>query len=557
MAFLLFRRRARSIYNGFGALTGYEWSRNLAFFSAGIGLLIGLHFGFFRLLTYLNGVEIIGPLLIWKLTAMMMLTTFSMVMISSLLTSLTTLFYSFDMKFLLKAPIPIESVFIDKSLESIFYSSWMIGLVMVPFIAALARVNGYGFSFYLAFFALTGPYLVLASSLGIAFTLSTMYLFPSARTRDVIYIASSFSMTLVYGLVRFAQPERLVRPDALHVVAEYLNFLQAPTAPYSPSWWFTKALSSCAGGHWRTFCSYGGLLAVMAAVVYYGLVRLAGKVYFTGYSGSQEAAQRRLDLVIEALPEEKWARRLGLDRALAPLFWKERKGFFRDVKHWSQIMLVLGLIFVYLFSIKSLPLDSIDARSLISFLNIGVAGFVIAALGLRFTFPSISLEGRSWWVLGAAPVELKSVMRQKLIFSAIPMVTVALILGLITNFLLDADRFTSLISLFSLLLITIVLCVMGVGFGALFPMFAVENIHQVESSLGGFVYMAAALAYVGLTIMAESWPMHMHFQERFGKAGAWDYRIVGFCAATLLVLNAAALFIPWTLGLKSLETFES
>ena len=39
----------------------------------------------------------IGELLLWKLAAIALMTTFGMVVISSLITSLTTLFYAFDL----------------------------------------------------------------------------------------------------------------------------------------------------------------------------------------------------------------------------------------------------------------------------------------------------------------------------------------------------------------------------------------------------------------------------------------------------------------------------
>jgi len=100
------------------------------------------------------------------------------------------------------------------------------------------------------FAALLVPFCILAASLGMAFTLTLMYVFPSSRTRDVVWVFSSLSLTVTYGLVRFAQPEKLIRPDALKVVAEYLNFLQAPTAPYLPSWWLAEALRMAAEGAW-------------------------------------------------------------------------------------------------------------------------------------------------------------------------------------------------------------------------------------------------------------------------------------------------------------------
>ncbi|MDO8757639.1 MAG: hypothetical protein Q7J64_06495 [Elusimicrobiota bacterium] len=551
MLVLLLRRRARTFTNTIGHWTGYEWVRNAAFGSAGFGLLYGLHYGFFRLLTYLATIELIGVLLTWKLTAMLLLMTFSMVVISSLLTALTTLFYSYDLKFLLKAPVSLRAVFLDKSLESAFFASWMIGLILVPFVAAIMRVQHLGLYYFAAFAFAAPPFLLLAASFGIGFTLLLLYFFPSSRTRDVVWVFSSLSLTVTYGLVRFAQPEKLVRPDALAVVAEYLHYLQAPTAPYLPSWWLAEGLRMAAEGSFSGYAPRALGLWAAAFLVYGALVALAGKVYFIGYSGAQEGALRKRVHDFAVLPEQHL---LGAHIAAA-LLWKERTTFFRDVKHWSQILLILGLVFVYLFSIQRLPLDSAELKSLVSFLNVGTAGFVLAALGLRFTFPAISLEGRSWWVLRSAPIDVGQVMRQKLLFSAVPLLAIAGTLALMTNWILEADRFTSWLSLGALLTVGFAICVMGVGFGALFPNFTVENIHQIESSVGGFVYMAACLFYVGFTIAVLAAPMQMHFAERFGT-GVWSPRIAAYSAAGWLLLNAVAMIVPWTLGRRALEKHE-
>jgi ABC-2 type transport system permease protein len=548
---ILLGRRALSARNTLTSYSRYEWGRNSAFGLAGLGLLYGLHYGFFRLLAYLSTVELIGRLISWKLTAMLMLMTFSMVTVSSLLTALTTLFYSYDLKFLMKAPVSLRAVFLDKSLESAFFASWTIALVLLPFALALMRVEGLGAGFLAAFALSLPPFLLLAASFGIAFTLLLLWLFPSSRTRDVVWVLSSLSLTVTYGLVRFAQPERLIRPDALKVVAEYLHFLQAPTAPYLPSWWFSEGLRLAAEGAWGGWALRCAWLWGTAALVYGLLVLLAGRVYFEGYSGAQEGALRRRSHGFGPLPEQ---RLLGVT-PMAGLLWRERVAFFRDVKHWSQILLIIGLVFVYLFSIRRLPLDSPDLRSLISFLNIGTAGFVLSALGLRFTFPAVSLEGRAWWIVRSAPVTIPQLMRQKFLFSAAPTLAVAMTLGLMTNRILSADRFTGWLSLGALVLCSLAITAMGVGLGALFPRFHVENIHQIESSVGGFVYMAACLFYVGATVSILALPMRMHFAARFG-GGDWDWGVAGFAAGLLLALNAAAFLVPWTLGAAALEAHE-
>ncbi|HVE14717.1 MAG TPA: hypothetical protein VNI01_15075 [Elusimicrobiota bacterium] len=550
----LVARRLRCLKNRVAGLKRWEWVRNAAFLSLGFWMLFGLYRAFFRLLTFLNAIELIGPLLVWKLTAMAMLTTFGMVIMSSLIISLTTLFYASDLRFLMRAPVRMRDVFADKSLEAAFFSSWMIGLALFPFVIALARVRGLGWSFHAGFLFLLAPCLLLAAIVGMAFTLALMRAFPSARTRDAVWALSSLSTALLYGLLRFSQPERLVRPDMLRRVAEYLNYLQAPTAPFAPSWWMTRGLSACAVGDWAGFAAQAALLWGSAAAAFAILILAADRTYALAYSGAQESPRGSRPTDLPPMPEIRLLGERG--RVLGALLWKERKTFFRDIKHWSQIMLVGSIVFVYLFSISRLPLDTPELKSLVCFLNIGTTGFVLCSLGLRFTFPSVSLEGRSWWVLRGAPVDVGGIMTQKLAFSLAPTLVIATALVAATNHILDADPFVARLTLVTIWLTACALCGMGVGLGAFFPKFSVENIHQIESSAGGFVYMACALGYIALVMGIEAIPMQMHFQQILGRAGAWVPWAAWASAAGVAALNAAAFGIPWVLGLRNLEAYE-
>jgi hypothetical protein len=49
--------------------------------------------------------------------------------------------------------------------------------------------------------------------------------------------------------------------------------------------------------------------------------------------------------------------------------------------------MLVSIIAIYLISIRKLPLDTPYLRALISFLNIGMVGFVLASVALRFVFP--------------------------------------------------------------------------------------------------------------------------------------------------------------------------
>ena len=125
-----------------------------------------------------------------------------------------------------------------------------------------------------------------------------------------------------------------------------------------------------------------------------------------------------------------------------------------------------------------------------------------------------------------------------------------------TTRFIGADRFTSLVSVAALLGVAVVLCGMGIGLGALFPRFTVENIHQIESSMGGFVYMAASLFYIGATLAILAWPMRMHFMAMTGDPRAWDGTAAAVAASSWMLLSAGAFAATWTLGRSALENHE-
>ena len=86
---------------------------------------------------------------------------------------------------------------------------------------------------------------------------------------------------------------------------------------------------------------------------------------------------------------------------------KELRLFFRDTTQWSQLILLAVLVVVYVFNIKYLPLRGEGVTfflvNVIPFLNLVLAGFVLASVAARFIFPSVSLEGRTLWLLRSSP----------------------------------------------------------------------------------------------------------------------------------------------------------
>src|SRR5207249_3434132 len=125
---------------------------------------------------------------------------------------------------------------------------------------------------------------------------------------------------------------------------------------------------------------------------------------------------------------------------------KDIKLFFRDTTQWSQLILLTVLVVVYLFNIKMLPLHRGEQVgffyvTLVSFLNLGLAGFVLAAIAARFIFPAVSLEGRHMWLLRSSPLDLGALLWSKYWVGTIPLLGLALLLTGLTNVLLQVRPF--------------------------------------------------------------------------------------------------------------------
>lgn len=552
---ILQRRRFGTAVNSLVSMKLWEFFVTFAFSMAGVAILVGLHFWFFRVMKYLSTVQIIGPLLPWKLTSMAFLMMFSMVAVSGLIAAMTTLYYSFDLKFLFSSPVSIRTLFLDKTVEAALYSSWTLALVMVPFIFALGRVMDCGVFFYIYFLLLLVPYVLLGAAFGVALSMLLMYFFPTSRTRDLVWIMSSLALTFVYVMIRFSQPEKLVRPDTISIVANYLQYLQAPTAPYLPSWWLVGGMQAFRYGRYGEFAMHAGLLLASVAVLYGVLTFFSKWVYMKGFSGAQEG-RRRGSASASSVPfERRLVARGWVERMEWTLLWKDRKLFTRDVRYWSQFALIVAIILVYLFSIRQLPVESPDLKSLVSFLNLCVAGFVVASVGLRFTFPAVSLEGKSLWVVRSAPMGVERIMLEKVLLLSLPSVLIGVILVASSNYLLQADYFISVLSVGTIIVCSLVCCIMGIGMGAVFPKFNVENIHQIESSAGGFIYMAMCMGYIAVTMAIESYFVRAHFHQKFWGA-QWSSELVIAAVAALLLLNIAATVVPWRMGVNNLKKYE-
>jgi len=509
------------------------------------------------ILRYFRGVEELGPLLAGKLLGLVLLSFISILVLSNVITALSSFFLAKDLDLLVSAPVDWLRIYLAKLGETLLHSSWMVALMAVPILTAYGVIY-HGGPLFAPFAVLTlFPMLVVPAVAGSAVTLVLVNVFPARRTRDLLSIVALGAAGGLILLLRVIRPERLASPEGFRNLLDFIAVLRTPTSPFLPSEWATKAIMTFLRGEVDPL-PLVLLWTTAAALVTIGAM-LHRALFASGFTKAQEGAER-------FVRGEWWRWTVGTLLGFLPVakrefVLKDVKLFFRDTTQWSQLILLAVLVVVYLFNIKALPLHRGEQVgffyvTLVSFLNLGLAGFVLAAIAARFIFPAVSLEGRHMWLLRSSPLELKTLLWSKYWVGTVPLLVLALLLTGLTNVLLQVRSFMMVVGMLTIGGLTFAIAALALGFGALYPQFETENAAQIATSFGGLVYMMATIALLGAVLRALWTAVYAYVRAVYeGQPVVVDAWMISWFAVAA-ALCAAATVLPLWVGLRRMERFE-
>ena len=492
----------------------------------------------FRLLLYFRSVPDIGPLLAGKLLGLIFVSFFGILLLSNVITALSSFFVARDLDLLVAAPVDWLRLYGAKLLETAVHSSWMVVLMAVPIFIAYGVAYDGGILFPLVAVFTFVPFIFIPAVVGSAITLLLVRVFPARRTRDILSVIAVLAAGGLVLLFRMVRPELLARPEGFRSLVDFIAVLRTPTSPFLPSEWVQRAVMSSLLGV-PDALPYYLLWSTAAAFVVLGAL-LHRALYTTGFTKAQESSARwargtRLKRIATAMLTP-----LGIVRR--ELLMKETRVFFRDTTQWSQLILLGVLVIVYVFNIKYLPLRGEGITfflvNVIPFLNLVLAGFVLASIAARFIFPGVSLEGRTMWLLKSSPLRMRELLWAKFWIGTLPLLLLALGIVFVTNVLLQVSPFMMYVSLFSVTLMTFALAGLALALGTIFPQFDTENAAQIPTSFGGLVYMMSAVALIGAVVVLEARPVYGYVAARaFGGSTNPTEMIIGFGLAAALCVG--------------------
>jgi ABC-2 type transport system permease protein len=521
----------------------------------GLGVGAAIFAGAFWLTWQLSDYAEFGDYLLRLGLSWLFLTFLSFLAFSGIVTALSTFFLSEDLRVLLAAPVAARRLFYARFVRTLAQSSWMVVVFIVPVLAGVGLAHCAPPMYYVTSTLTLVPFVVIPVAIGTAVTLLLVNIFPARRARDILMLMGLLFAGSLVVLLRMIQPEQLLKVESLPDITDFFATLQSPITPLLPSFWAAEGIFASLQGR------FDGLHTAALWTTALGLTVLVAVAYerwhFTGFSKAQEARKARftnlgwIEGVVGALP---------LSAVRRHLLVKDVKMFLRDVSQWSQLLLLLALVMVYLYNFRVLDLDRIPSMSgviknVYAFVNLAMAGLVMSTVCVRFVFPAVSAEGAAFWIIRTAPVSLRSFLWSKFWTGFVPVFALTEGLTVAANYFLGIDPFLRNVCALAVFFMSLALVGLATGLGARYPRFNAENASQVAGSYGGVAFMILAVLFVLVLIALAGWSSSaflLHRDQHVRLTGT-ALGVIVSCAVAVPAMSLATFAYGMRSGVNALE----
>lgn len=504
---------------------------------------------------FFNSFELIGDFLTLRLLSLIFFIFFLFLILSSINSTVKWFLSGDDLPFLLTSPIPTSSLFFIRSAEAIIESSWAFLFFSIPVLMAYYAALFPFRPVFLLSILLLFPFALTAYAIAfLAVMLLARFLSPHIirRTFSAMFLMLAVALVITF---RAMEIEKLARPEAFAYLYDYMRYLAVPTHPLLPSHLLIRAAEFLAKGNNPDIVIDTGFFLSSAAGLTVLCYWVADRFYATSYANMRASSVK--------IGKDVLAYVFGfLPAKMRNVFLKELKNLKRDPKEWSQVLLIFALIFVYVYNFKSFPRDraalpTIFLESLLSFLNMGLLTFVIAAMCVRFMYPSFSLEGKAFWLVLTSPVRVRDVYYRKLALYLPLTLVLSLTLTVLSNHYIASPPLLHYLSVGYTVVISFVAPVTTFHLGARYADLR-EEMTNPYGGAGGILTMLVILGYTLVTLGLLGWVSYPILVSQNAKVPVSVYTMTRFVVtcSMLLVITAIALCATSRKTAEILEQIE-
>ncbi len=557
LTWILLRVRFLSLKNNVLPLSATKTFRLITVVGLGLGFLYLDYAFFLNAIRYLDGLPLdVGDELIVQLLNAVYLTLIILGLFSGFISSLSIFYLSHDLDNLHALPIKTHNLIVSRLLLCIFHSSWITILFATPIVFAYGDHFKLPLNYYL-FVGFSFPlFTSIPCFVGALGTLLLTYYFPAKQTHRILSFLGIGVLVVLIVYIRFLSPEKFFGQEVSEEsIVQFVENLKVPDFAFLPNAWMVRGMTAWVQGSPVDSLYQFGYFVFASALCFLIFLITGRKIYTAGWKSFQEATQAPASGTNFSKTVSKNDAGGGHWKTIKTLWSKDLKALTRDPTQWTQSIILCAIVAVYIFNIMNLSYLNTVMKNIISVLNIGLVGFVLAALISRFVFPVVSLESRSFWTIYTSPISMSQFLMAKFWILFPILLIVGEMLVVISNLILDVDFYVMTISMSAAFLISLGLTGLGLGMGAIFPKFRHENVSEITAGTGGFLFMIFGLAFVGAIVILEARPLYVHFNQKFlfRSVGGLD---VPICYGIAVLLSVFATWVPLRKGISCLEKMD-
>jgi len=511
---------------------------------------------------YVLEVPRIGLFLFHRFISMMLFVFFVSVNLGNIIVSYATLYRSPEVAYLLTKPVSYSTIFVLKFLDNFLYSSTTL------FLVAFMVLVGYGSYFGYPWWGIVGllgfvliPFMFLSACLAVIILMTIMKIAGRIGFRRVMAILSGLYLVMVYMFFRFSNPIKLIEETGKYYPNIDINLAQLDPvfAKFLPSHWVAEFLFFVSRGEFVRGLPMALLLLLVAAGMFVLCLLIANRFYYRSWLVTfQVQAESNQPKMHTRKKFFDFRNESIFSPVMESLLKKEYFTFFRDPSQWIHLAVMIVLISVFVSSIRGLNfiLQVAELPAIVYIVLYSFGGFLSASLALRFAFPMMSLEGRSFWALRSMPVRISKVYWTKFIIGFLLVLTLGLLISYFSNKpfvrLTPANRMLLWFGLYSSFVISLTMTALNLGFGGYFVNYQERNPIRIASSQGATLTFLLTLVYLVILVALFAIPLKGHFDAIFYRR-PFDETVIVPSLIVFSSLSAILVTVGIVVGRRSLK----
>ncbi len=469
----------------------------------GAGIFAGAFMFFVASFTYLLTEPLVGALIARYVLESSFALIFLLGATSFVVSSVNHIFRSDEVRFLAAMPVEPLAVFVYRFAGAALLAAWPVIFLGLPAILALGVATGASAAYYLFCLIVLLLFVFFIAVTGGLLSFLAAWLAKFIGRSLLWFIEAVFFLALLASLVHHIIPRSLFNlfyvttAEASAAAGERLSamFRWLPSHPFAGA--VSLVLPGSPSG--RPVVDLIFWTAALVAVAALILLEAARRYFLPVWRIHEEGG-------FLARPEDAPSR---VARRPFPRLFRWRYGFLfekdwltllRNAEDLSRAGFLLMLMFLYILAARAIAVLEAFGRTelyaaVVAFAFAAIAYFALT-IGMRFAFPSLSLEGKSAWVLWSSPVHIHEFFSWKFFFwSAVVGLPITLA-AVVTALLFGLPVWLAIFFVYAALSAAVALTAVTLGQGSIFPNFRDRDPDTLSTSPAGLAAAAIGLAYI-------------------------------------------------------------